>query len=78
MIGEIDDMAELVQLVGAGLGVALLPPGPLHGVSGVVGLETDPVLGRDLVLATPADRPESPAAQAFLRLIGRNLTLHSR
>lgn len=71
---EIDDMAELVKLVGAKLGVALLPPGPLHGAAGVVGIEIDPLIRRDLVLATPADRPGSPAAQAFLRLLGGDST----
>ncbi|WP_313812720.1 LysR family transcriptional regulator [Glutamicibacter sp.] len=66
---EIDDIAELVKLVSHGLGIALVPPGPLEDVAGVVGVEIEPAIARDLVLATPADRPESPSAKAFLQLL---------
>ncbi len=66
---EIDDISELVQLVGKGMGVALLPPGPIELSKNVIGIQIEPAITRDLVLATPSDRPSSPSAKAFLQLL---------
>lgn len=66
---EVDTMPYLVELVGHGVGVALLPPMPLRGSEDrIAALPTDPPIRRDLVAVTAADRP-SPAATALLDLL---------
>jgi DNA-binding transcriptional LysR family regulator len=67
---EADTIPDLVELVAHGLGVALLPPLAVQRAQGsVVGLPTEPSIGRELMVATPRERPPSPAAQAFLDLL---------
>ena len=71
---DIDNITEMVQLVGKGLGVALLPSAPVLDAEHVAAIEIEPAIHRDLILATPADRPPAPAAGAFLELLSPLLT----
>jgi DNA-binding transcriptional LysR family regulator len=57
---------DLVDLVAAGLGIALLPPALVEKSEHIVAVATDPPIARELVLITPAERAPSPAAAAFL------------
>lgn len=57
---------DLVDLVAAGLGIALLPPALVEKSEHVVGVATDPSIPRDLSLITATERAPSPAAAAFL------------
>ena len=63
---EANTLGDLVELVEAGAGVALLPPTLVENAAGVAGVTTDPVIVRQLAIVTPVDRPSSPAAIAFL------------
>jgi DNA-binding transcriptional LysR family regulator len=66
---EVDTINYLVELVGHGVGVALLPPLPLRGTEDRIAvLATDPPVRRDLVAVTAADHP-APAAAALLDLL---------
>jgi DNA-binding transcriptional LysR family regulator len=70
MCCEVDTIADLVELVAGGLGVALLPPRALRPAAGrVIGLPTDPVISRELAVVTAADRPPAPAAAALLAML---------
>jgi DNA-binding transcriptional LysR family regulator len=67
---EVETLADLVELVGLGLGVSLLPPAAIRMANGrVTGLSTDPPIPRELILVTPRDRDPSPAGRAFLELL---------
>lgn len=66
---EIDNITELVQLVSHGLGVALLPSAPILAAERVTAIDVDPEIGRELILATPADRPPAPAAAMFIKVL---------
>lgn len=57
---------DLVDLVAAGLGIALLPPALVDKSEHIVGVATDPAIPRELALITPSERAPSPAAAAFL------------
>ncbi|GFG72594.1 LysR family transcriptional regulator [Mycolicibacter senuensis] len=57
---------DLVDLVAAGLGIALLPPTLVERSEHIVAVATDPAIPRELALITPGERAPSPAAAAFL------------
>lgn len=57
---------DLVDLVAAGLGIALLPSVLVAKSEHIVAVATDPVIPRELALITPGERAPSPAAAAFL------------
>ncbi|MER6811419.1 LysR substrate-binding domain-containing protein [Spirillospora sp. NPDC000708] len=67
---EVDTIQYLVELVGHGLGVSLLPPQALRNAADrVAAVPTDPPLHRDLVAVTLAGRPLPPAVEALLALL---------
>ncbi|GAA3510686.1 LysR family transcriptional regulator [Actinocatenispora rupis] len=66
---EVDTIAQLVDLVAHGMGVALLPPLTVRGADGVAAVPTEPAVRRELVAVTAADRPVTPAAAALLDLL---------
>lgn len=71
-----DLIADLVELVGLGLGVSLLPPRALRIASAsgrVIGVACDRPIPRELMLVTPLDRKLSPAGAALLRLLDSDL-----
>jgi DNA-binding transcriptional LysR family regulator len=71
---EVDTIADLVELVGLGLGVSLLPPRALRMAGGrAIGVACDPPIPRELMLVTPLDREPSPAAAALLQLLDSDL-----
>lgn len=66
---EIGDLATVEGLVGAGLGVALVPE-QFAGVSGTVGIAlTAPGAERVVGLTWRTDRPSRPAAERFRALV---------
>ena len=68
--GEVDTIADLVEMIAHGVGISLLPPLAIRMATGrVVGLATEPSIPRQQVLVTPVDRQPSPAAKALLTLI---------
>jgi DNA-binding transcriptional LysR family regulator len=69
LTAEVDTIADLVDLVAAGVGVALLPPNTVNRGAGVRALATRPAVTRVLAVVTAADRPPAPAAQALLDLL---------
>jgi DNA-binding transcriptional LysR family regulator len=69
MCCEVDTIADLVELVAGGLGVAFLPPRALPAAGRVVGLRTEPVVPRELAVVTAAHRPPVPAAAALLAML---------
>jgi DNA-binding transcriptional LysR family regulator len=74
MVCEVDALVDLVDLVGLGVGVSLLPPAAISNARGrVVGLATDPAIPRELMLVTPRERGATPAAAAFLALLDDGL-----
>jgi len=64
---EADSLTAMIDLVRAGYGVTVLPYAPIHARvrSGdlVAAPLVDPVPGRRVVMAYPADRPVTPAAR---------------
>jgi DNA-binding transcriptional LysR family regulator len=63
-------LIDLVEIVGLGLGVSLLPPAAIRTATGrVTGLSTDPPMPRELILVTPRDRDHFTAGRAFLELL---------
>jgi len=66
---EVDTVAHLVDLVGHGLGISLLPPLTVRRGHGVVGLRTEPPIGRELLAVVAAGRTPPPAASALLALL---------
>ncbi|WP_020658265.1 LysR family transcriptional regulator [Amycolatopsis benzoatilytica] len=66
---EVDTIADLLDSVEQGIGVALVPPEAVRRHPEVRTLETDPGIGREVVVVHAADRPPSPAAAAFLALL---------
>ncbi len=67
---EVADVATCVRLVRAGLGVALLPPSLLDPhETDLLARSITPSLGWHVVMAKPANRAPSAAAQAFSTLI---------
>lgn len=66
---EVDTIAQLVELVAYGLGVALLPPLTVRGVDTIAAVPTEPAIRRELSVVTAADRPVAPAAAALLDLL---------
>ena len=68
--GEVDTIADLVEMVAHGVGISLLPPVAIRMATGrVVGLVTEPSIPRELMLVTPLDHQPSPAAKALLTLM---------
>lgn len=65
---ESDTFSDLVDLIGSGFGIAFLPPAILKNTD-VVGARTEPAIAWELTVVTPAGRPPSPAATAFLELL---------
>lgn len=66
---EVTNADYLARLVGAGLGVALLPPGYVAGLAGVATIEvTDAPARTEYVIWGRESR--TPAAAAFLELLG--------
>jgi DNA-binding transcriptional LysR family regulator len=63
---ESDTHNDLIDLVEAGLGVAFLSSALLKNTDRLVGVMTEPAIPRELAIVTPAERPPSPAAAAFL------------
>ena len=61
--------SDLVALVEAGLGVALIPDyAPLPGTVKKIAMK-EPGIRRDILLSTVAGRPRSPAANVFLKYL---------
>ncbi len=70
VVGEVDTIADLVEMIAHGVGISLLPPLAIRMATGrVVGLATEPSIPRQLLLVTPLDHQPSPAAKALLALI---------
>jgi len=70
VVCEVDALTDLVELVGLGIGVSLLPPAAIRMTDGrAIGVVTDPPIPRELLLVTPLDREPSPAGAAFLHLL---------
>ncbi len=68
---EIGDLATVEGLVGAGLGVAILPD-QFAGVSGTIGIPLAAERAERVVgLTWRADRTLSPAARRFLEFVRR-------
>ncbi len=68
---EIGDLATIEGLVGAGLGVAIVPE-PFAGASGTIGIPLTTAGAERMVgLAWRADRPLGPAAARFLAIVER-------
>ncbi|WP_025032073.1 LysR substrate-binding domain-containing protein [Bradyrhizobium sp. DOA9] len=69
---EADSFRVLTSLVEEGLGFALLPPSSVHGEVADGRLETAPVsrpMTRELIFASPIDRPASTASLAITALL---------
>jgi DNA-binding transcriptional LysR family regulator len=69
---EADSFRVLTSLVEEGLGFALLPPSSVHGEVAEGRLETAAVakpMTRELIFASPIDRPASTASAAIMALL---------
>ncbi|MGH3560405.1 MAG: LysR family transcriptional regulator [Mycobacterium sp.] len=66
---EADALSDLVDLVGSGLGIGFLPSSVAKDADRVVAVETEPAIPWELCVVTPARRPPSPAAAAFLDML---------
>ncbi|WP_064745321.1 LysR family transcriptional regulator [Pseudonocardia acaciae] len=66
---EVDTLAQLVELVGHGLGPALLPPLSVRRADRVVAIRTEPDISRELLAVTAAERPPAPATAALLAML---------
>jgi DNA-binding transcriptional LysR family regulator len=66
---EVDTLSDLVELVGGGLGVALLPPLALRRAHRVATVPIAPAIARELLAVTAADRPPAPATAALLDML---------
>ncbi|GAA1988187.1 LysR family transcriptional regulator [Amycolatopsis minnesotensis] len=67
---EVDVITDQVELVANGLGVALLPPLALRTAGErVVGVPTEPAIGREQLVVLARDREPSRAAVALLDLL---------
>lgn len=69
MCCETDILSDLVDLVGSGMAIAFLPPSAVKNAERVVAVDTEPAIQWELVVVTPAERPLSPAAAAFLDML---------
>ncbi|WP_020498285.1 LysR family transcriptional regulator [Sciscionella marina] len=70
MCCEVDQIGDLVDLVGHGMGVALLPAYAVRNAADrVTAVATDPEIPRESALITAAGREPSPAAAALLELV---------
>lgn len=70
MRAEVDTMPYLVELVGHGAGVALLPRYTLHNkLDRVAAVAIEPEIPRETLAVTALDREPSPAASALLELL---------
>jgi DNA-binding transcriptional LysR family regulator len=67
---EVADVGTLLQLVRAGLGVALLPRSLVGDVEGLQTRRTASPIRWRVVMALPSDRPVRAAARAFAELVG--------
>lgn len=65
---ETDILGDLVDLVRGGLGIAFVPPSAVQDPD-LVAVRTDPAIPLELIVVTPAGRPPSPAAEAFLDML---------
>jgi DNA-binding transcriptional LysR family regulator len=72
---ESDTLSDLVDLVGSGFGIAFLPPALLKTTDRVVGVKTEPAIPWELTVVTPAERPSSPAAAAFLEMLSATVSV---
>ncbi len=66
---ESDSLNDLVDLVGSGFGIAFLPPAILKNIDRIVGVQTTPAISWELTVVSPAERPPTPAAAAFLEML---------
>ncbi len=66
---EVDTIADMVRLVGAGLGVALLPQDTVRDNDHVITLATDPGIKRELCVIVTGGHAPAPSAQALLDLL---------
>ncbi|MES1150075.1 MAG: LysR substrate-binding domain-containing protein [Bradyrhizobium guangdongense] len=69
---EADSFRVLTSLVEEGLGFALLPPSSVHGEVAAGRLEAAPIskpMSRELIVASPIDRPVSTATAAVTELL---------
>ncbi|MGH3970157.1 MAG: LysR family transcriptional regulator [Mycobacterium sp.] len=73
---ETDTLGDLVDLVGAGFGIAFLPPAILKNTNRVVGVKIKPAIPWELSVVTPVERPPSPAAAAFLEVLSSAAAEH--
>ncbi|WP_031470693.1 LysR family transcriptional regulator [Sciscionella sediminilitoris] len=70
MCCEVDQISDLVDLVGHGVGIALLPAYAVRNATDrVTAVATDPEIPRESALITTAGREPSPATAALLELI---------
>ena len=70
---EVADVATLIRLVGAGLGVAILPGSLLRdGDPAIRTRSLTPAPSWRAVMAVPADRPVSAAARALAELVSQS------
>ncbi|MFE3176490.1 LysR family transcriptional regulator [Amycolatopsis sp. NPDC059090] len=68
---EVDTVHDLLDVVGEGIGIALVPPETVRHHPEVRTLATDPSIEREVVAVHAATRPPTPAAAAFLALLPR-------
>lgn len=73
-IFEADTIADLLSAVEHGIGIALVPPETMVGHPHLRTVNTEPEIGRELVMVYAANRPPSPATDRFLSTIEYSLT----
>ena len=72
-MAETSDLSVMVELVAAGVGVALMPRSGHDNVSGVLGIPvTHPTIDRHIVLVWRPDATP-PAARAFIAIAREQL-----
>lgn len=72
-IFEADTIADLLSAVEHGIGIALVPPETMVGHPHLRTVNTEPEIGRELVMVYAANRPPSPATVRFLSTIEYSL-----
>ena len=74
IVAETTDLGLLADLVGRGVGVALIPASVVSGRQNVVTVPVTPALDRRIALVWGTSAPMSPAGRAFLALAGSTST----
>jgi DNA-binding transcriptional LysR family regulator len=72
-IFEADTIGDLLSAVEHGIGVALVPPETMVGHPHLRTVNTEPEIGRELVMVYAANRPPSPPTDRFLSIIEHSL-----